>query len=102
MNPEGNGQGGPFEVSIPAIVIASIKKWHAEAVLAGAGEQFLTALRQIIHRLHRDPFNFGEALYNLPALKLHVRQAIVLPVLVNYSVHVERPIVFVRGFRGLW
>jgi hypothetical protein len=44
---------------------------------------------------------FGEALYSLPALKLEVRQAVVAPIVVDFAVHNEQQVVFIRGFKVL-
>jgi hypothetical protein len=65
------------------------------------GRGFLTALRQIVQRLRTDPLTFGEPQYGLPALHLVVRHAIVAPLVVDYAVHTERPLVFIRGFKLL-
>ena len=72
---------------------------HREAALLGKGAQFLAAFRLILQRLHRDPLIFGEPIYRLPALRLAVRQAMVSPLFVDYAVHEELPIVFIRGFK---
>jgi hypothetical protein len=44
---------------------------------------------------------FGEPLYRLPALRLLVRHAMVAPLVVDYAVYEERPVVFIRGFKVL-
>jgi sirohydrochlorin ferrochelatase len=67
---------------------------------AGAGSEVATAIRQIYTRLKSDPHDFGEPLNHLPAMKLTVRRAAIVPVFVEYGVHDEKSIVFVR--RILW
>jgi hypothetical protein len=37
----------------------------------------------------------------LPALRLLVCQAIVRPLIVDFAVHEDRPLVFIRGFKLL-
>jgi len=49
-------------------------------------------------RLRTDPLVFGEPLFRLPALELFIRQGAVAPLVVNYGVHEERRLVFIRGF----
>ena len=61
----------------------------------------LGAYRQIVEQLRTDPLTFGEPLYHLPVLKLQVRQAIILPLVVDFAVHEELPLVFIRGFKVL-
>src|SRR5208283_193021 len=42
------------------------------------------------------PLTFGEPHYRLPALKLLVRQAVVSPLVVDFAVHEDRLLVFIR------
>lgn len=62
---------------------------------------FLAALRTIYERLQKDPMQFGEPLYTLPAMKLLVYQVVVGPVVVDYAVHQGKPLVFLRGVKLL-
>jgi hypothetical protein len=101
MTSEGNGQSVPYEVSLSAQAKAVLKRHHQEAMEKGAGQAFLAALRQIIDRLSKDPLTFGEPPYRLPVLQLAVRHAAVLPLVVDYAVHEQRPLVFIRGFKVL-
>jgi hypothetical protein len=80
---------------------ADVKQLHRQAILAGAGQQFLAAFQQIVDRLRKDPLTFGEPLYRLPVLKLAVRKAVLSPLVVDYAVHEEQPLVFIRGFKIL-
>jgi len=68
----------------------------------GKGKLFVQSLRQILAQLRLEPSRFGEPLYSLPALRLTVRQAVVIPLVVYYGVHNEKPLVFVNGFKVLW
>lgn len=67
---------------------------------ANAGGEVAAAIRRIYARLKSDPRDFGEPLNHHPAMKLTVRRAAIVPVFVEYGVHDEKPIVFVR--RILW
>ena len=101
MTSQGNGQPAVYDVQISGQDRALLKQRHREAAQAGKGKKFLAALRQILGRLRDEPLVFGEPLYRLPALRLLVRQAVVLPLVVDYAVHEERRLVFVRGFKVL-
>ena len=78
---------------------AILKRHHEEAMENGTGQSFVAAFRQIVQRLSRDPQIFGEPLYRLAAMQLSVRQAAVLPLVVDYAVHEQRFLVFIRGFK---
>jgi hypothetical protein len=99
MNPEGNGQ--QYRVDMSGATRAHLKELYHEAILAGKRDLFLSAYRQIIGRLHRDPTVFGEPTYPLPALELQMRLAVIIPLAVEYGVHVHKPLVFARSFKLL-
>jgi hypothetical protein len=101
MRSQGNGQPVRYEVRLSQQTKALLKQQHREAAEAGKGKEFLASLRHIIDRLRRDPLEFGDPLYRLPALKLLVCQAIVRPIAVDFAVHEEQPLVFIRRFRFL-
>jgi len=101
MSSQGNGEPVPYDVRMSAQTRAALLHLHQQAIQAGTGQQFLAALRQIVERLRDDPENLGEPSYHLPALHLLVRQAIVLPLVVDFAVHEELPLVFIRGFKVL-
>ena len=63
----------------------------------GRGEDLLSAIREILRRLSNDPFEFGEPLYRLPALRLQVRHGAVGPLLIYFAIHERRPLVFLKG-----
>jgi hypothetical protein len=101
MNRAGNGQPVDYEIRAAQQVWDLLKRHHREAALAGHGHTFLNALRTISERLRKEPMVFGEAQYRLPALKLQVRQGVAHPLVVDYAVHDERPLVLIRGFKVL-
>jgi hypothetical protein len=80
---------------------ANLKFLLKEAIDLGNGQQFHDAFRKISNRLQRDPLEFGEALYHLPALHLQVFHAVCQRLSVDYAVHAERRLVFIRGFKYL-
>lgn len=102
MSSAGNGQKpSGYVVRLAEQTRDKLKQQHLEAAQTGKGPQFLAALRQIIQRLQTDPLTFGEPQYRLPALKLSLRHAVVSPLVVDYAVHEDRPLVFIRGFKIL-
>jgi hypothetical protein len=102
MTSQGNGrQPLEYAVEMSEKTKATLKQRQQEASEAGTGEAFLSALRLIGERLRKDPLTFGEPLYRLPALKLLVCQGVVPPLLVDYAVHEELPVVFIREVRSL-
>lgn len=98
MSNQGNGRPIAFKVEMSEKTRSRLKEQQRDASLAGKGDAFLAALRRVSERLQRDPTVFGEPLYRLPELKLVMYQGAVLPLLVNYGVHEELPLVFVRSF----
>lgn len=101
MSAQGNGERPPYEVRFAGRSRVLVTQLHVRAAKAGKGREFLKALRRIITHLQESPLTFGEPLYRLPALKLLVRQGAVLPLVVTFGVHDERPLVFIRGFKVL-
>lgn len=101
MTSQGNGQPVRYSVSMSQQTRAALKDVHARAAQAGRGSEFVVAFRQIVERLHTDPWNFGEPLYRLSALKLLVCQGAISRVVVDFAVHENLPIVFIREVRTL-
>jgi hypothetical protein len=101
MTRQGNGQSVPYDVRMSQQTRVVLQELHHQAVQSATAHEFLAALRQIVERLQGDPGSFGEAQYHLPALNLQVRQAIVVPIVVDFAVHQDRPLVFIRGFKVL-
>ncbi len=95
----GNGQPRQYSVSMSQVQRAKLLQLLHEQDAIGGGERFFHAYREIVRRLQRDPRIFGEMLYILPALRLEVRTAAIAPLVVDYGVHEEQKIVFIRGFK---
>jgi hypothetical protein len=101
MTSQGNGEPAEYDVQMSQRTMTEVKQLHAQAAAAGKGVRFIAAFRQIIEQLRTTPLTFGEVLYHLPALRLVVCQGAVAPLLVDYAVHEDRPVVFIRGIRVL-
>ncbi len=76
-----------------------LRELHKQEQKLGFGTRFINALRLAVKRLETDPLVFGEALYSLPKLRVAVRQAVVDRLVIDYGVHDEKKIVFIRGFK---
>jgi hypothetical protein len=100
MNTDG-GSHPQFHVDCSAVVTQRCLEIERAATENGRGEIVVRAFQEIISRLKKDPHEFGEPNYNLPALRLQLRQAIVLPLAVHYAVSLDRPIVYLKGVRDL-
>lgn len=101
MTRPGNGPPWEYQVKCSDQVRTKIQHLHLLAVQQGRGQQFIAALRHISDRLRREPEQFGEPLFRLPALKAMLFQVIVSPVVVDYVVHQEKLLVFLKGVKLL-
>ncbi len=101
MNGQGNGQRTPYQVILTQRSKESIARAHQQAVQVGKGQEFLDTMRAINERLRNATEQFGDPHYRLPLLKLLVYQAALSRVVVDYAIHQERPLVFVRSVKLL-
>jgi hypothetical protein len=101
MTAQGNGQGAVYKVILSGQVKARLEELHLKAAQLGKGKAFVATLRRIVERLRRDPLVFREPQYRLPALNLVVCQAAISPLVVDYAVHTETALVFIRAFKLL-
>jgi hypothetical protein len=93
--------GGPFEIHASALLVEAFRRIQRRATLEGRGLEVLEAIRYIRQRLSRDPSNFGEPLYRLPALRMQIHCGVVGPLAIHYGVCEDRPLVFIRGIQLL-
>jgi hypothetical protein len=87
----------PYRVVISQAIAKEIGQLQYRASWEGRGEQFLQALRTIVDGLVHRPRQLGEPLYQLNALGLQVRSIAVRPVAMQFAVHKDRPIVFIKA-----
>lgn len=85
-----------YSVEISSAIANTLRQLHEQAVREQRGRQFATALAECTKRLEEDPRSFGEPMYRLPMLQLLVRHGAVRPLFVDFAVHDERPLVFIR------
>jgi hypothetical protein len=91
----------PYTVDMSQTVRLRVRELHLEAARSGGGPAFLQAYREIVQRLENEPMQFGEPSFHLRGLHLQIRRASILPLVVDYGVHLELPLVFIRHFRLL-
>jgi hypothetical protein len=101
MGSRGNGQSIKYELHASARIRALLEHLHSQAVQTGTDRRFMVALRKIRDCLQHEPLTFGEPQYRLPALHLQLRQGVIAPLVVDYGVYEDRPLVFIRGFKVL-
>jgi hypothetical protein len=92
------GGGPPFRVESSALVTAATRALLLRAVQTGRGAEALAAYRGLIDALETRAREFGEPLYPLTHMQLQVRAGSIRPLMVNYAVHEEQPLVFIRYF----
>lgn len=63
-----NGQR--YEVHFSSLVAKSVRQIQRRASSEGQGDVVLAVFRRIVRTLEHDPQNFGEALYDLPAMQI--------------------------------
>jgi len=86
-----------YGVHLSGVIAKRLRQLQRRATLEGRGKAAVTAFRQIIERLEHDPFDFGEALYRLPALRMQVRHGGIGPMFIDFAVCEDRPLVFIKG-----
>jgi hypothetical protein len=95
-----DSNGAPtYELIISGQQAQRIYALHDDALEKGLGQQFVDALKVINQQLQTNPVAFGDPLYPLPALKLIVYIRAVFPIAIDYGVHQEKRLVFVRSVR---
>jgi hypothetical protein len=93
--------GGRFKVHCSPVIARAFRDLQRQASESGRGERVLAAFREILEWLKRDASNAGEPLYRLPALRLQVRTCVIGPLVVDFAVSEDRPLVFIKGVQLL-
>jgi hypothetical protein len=93
--------GGRFEVHCSKANAEHLIQIQKQAKEQGRGEEVLSAIRSIWHRLSFEADEFGEPLYRLPGLRIQVRQGAIGPLLIYFGVCEDRPLVFIKGAKLL-
>jgi hypothetical protein len=95
MDSSPNGERS-YRVGFSGLIRQELRKLLRQAVWEGRGPQFREALRTIFHRLTKDPKNLGEPLYRLTTLRLQVRQVALRPLVVDFAVHDDYRLAFIK------
>jgi hypothetical protein len=99
--PEPKSNGPAFAVQVSKKIGDSIREIHNRAKHQGRGDEVIAATEEILQRLRTNPNNLGEPLYRLAALNLEVRTCVIRPINLDFAVHKERFLVFIKGVRLL-
>ena len=95
--PRLESNGGSYEVHCSAAIIQKLRDIQQQASEEGRGEAVLAAIRQILTKLQHNPLEFGEVLYRLPALRMHVCHGAIRPLFIDFAVCEDHPLVFIKG-----
>jgi len=90
-----------YRVHASGVIVQALRQLQRQAAREGRGDELLSAFRQIAQRLQTDPLDLGEPLYRLPALRMQVRSVAVRPLVVDYGVCEDTPLVFLRAVKLL-
>jgi hypothetical protein len=93
--------GGGYEVHNSTALAQAFLSLQRQAKQEGRGQELLQAAKMVYRRLCRDPTEFGEPLYRLPALRMRVRCVAVRPLYVDFAVCEDRPLVFIKSVKLL-
>jgi len=96
MPNEGNGHPILFKISFAHAIAEEIKLLHTQAKEADLGAAYLDAIRTAVFRMRNNPWGFGELIRRMPRSPWSIHIGIVKPLLVEFAIHEEQPIVHVR------
>jgi hypothetical protein len=99
--PEPANGGRRYQVHGSGLIVQSLRRIQRQAVRQGRGEEVLSAFRQIARQLQREPLRAGEPLYRLPGMRMQIRSVAVRPLVVDFGVCEDQPLVFLRAVKLL-
>jgi hypothetical protein len=94
-------EGDAYEVHNSVTIARDFLRLQRQAKREGRGEELLQATHAVYERLRQDPAEFGEPLYQLPTLRMAIRCAVVRPLVIDFAVCDDRPLVFIKAVRLL-
>jgi hypothetical protein len=94
----GNGQG--FSVHYSAAVGTELKQL-IQSASPPRRKLIAAAFRRILQMLRNDPMRAGEPLFRLPGLRMQIRTVVLIPLVIDFAVCEDRPLVFIRAGRLL-
>ncbi len=87
---------GPYRVSFQRAARERIQRCALAAIQLGIAGDYAAVLRTMLDRLAKSPLAWGDPRRRLKAAKLVVRVRLHERLLVEYAVHEEQRVVFVR------
>jgi hypothetical protein len=94
MASEGNGT--LYQISFSGLIAQELKKLSKHAKAAGVGKEFVEALELAVFRMRHDPWGFGEMVGRLHHAKAVIHVRLVKPLLIEFAILEEKPIVFIK------
>jgi hypothetical protein len=82
-------------------IMEDFRRVQRQAVAEGRGVEALAAVKQIYQQLKQNPTDTGEPAYRLPGLRMQVRTVVIRPLVVDFAVCEDRPLVFIKGVKLL-
>jgi hypothetical protein len=99
--PDPANGGRRYRVHGSGLFAQTLKRIYRQAAQQGRADEVLSAFRRIAQQLQRNPRRLGEPLYRLPGLRMQVRSVAFRPLVVDFGVCEDRPIVFLRAVKLL-
>ena len=99
MASKGNGQH--YQLIFSGFLAQELKLLNKRAKAAGLGKAYLEALDSAVFQMQHDPWAYGELIGHVeqPPLKVHVR--IVKPLVIEFAIHENKPLVLIRRIQLL-
>ncbi len=86
-----------YQVHGSGAIAEAFRQVQRRALRDGRGPEVVSALHQLRRRLQRNPTKLGEPLYRLAALRMQIRSVVLGPLVVDFGVCEDRPVVFIKG-----
>jgi hypothetical protein len=96
MSEPTNG-GRLYEIHGSGLILEALRRLLRQAEYEGRGSHFLSALGTLGRQLQRNPNVVGEPVYRLPALRMQIRTVALNPLVIDFGVCEDRPLVFIKG-----
>lgn len=93
MTPPTNG-AGRFRIELTPHLVSRITALYHIAEARGRGLEFRSSLRRLRQRLELEPSSCGEPVYTLPQLGLVVRKVVQAPIVLHFTLHTERRLIW--------
>ena len=100
MSNSTNG-GRRHEVHCSGVIAESLRQLQRKASRKTGSMAIARAFRRIVQRLERNPYAVGEPFYRLHVLRMQVRTCALRPLLVDFAICEDRPLVFIKGVKLL-